>query len=141
MSTGGAERGRAVDDDDLELPAGANRFERVAQAHEVVLGARQFQFRAAQINLAGNDREPVKGRLLDFLREQAFAEQRPIGAGPFLLFQTDAAGGVGLRIDVEQQNIPADGGDARRDVHGRRGLSHSAFLIGYRDDFGRHAEI
>ena len=54
-------------------------------------------------------------------------------------FQPKAAGGVGLRVEIQQQNFLAERGKAGGEVDGGRGLAHAAFLIGYCDNFGRHA--
>ncbi len=41
---------------------------------------------------------------MDFFQQPAFAHQRPVGAAALRFFQPQAAGGIGLRIKVEQQN-------------------------------------
>src|SRR5687768_2339711 len=78
-----SERRRAIDDDDIKFAGGANRFEGILDALKMIFRARQFEFRTAQIDFAGNDREPVESSLLNFLFERSFAEQGAISAGPF----------------------------------------------------------
>jgi hypothetical protein len=98
----------------------------------------QLELRSAEIDFTGNGREAVEGGLLDFIREISFAEQRAVGAVAFRFLQADATGRVRLRIEIEQQNIFADGCEARRDIHGSGGFSYSALLVGDGNDPGRH---
>ena len=83
--------------------------------------------------------QALKGGLLNLLQQAALAQQRMVSACARLLFQAHAAGRVGLRIEVEQQDPPANRGDAGRQVDRRGRLADSTLLIGDRDDFGWHA--
>src|SRR5689334_17025952 len=101
--------------------------------------ARQFNIGAAQIDFAGNDLETLVGGVLNFGAEDTFSEQDAIGAGSFDFVEPDAAGGVGLGIEVEQQNLAADGRNTGGEIYRSSGFSDAAFLIGNGDDFCCHS--
>src|SRR5438876_9001928 len=98
----------------------------------------QFHVRTAQVHFARNDVEPLEGGAFDLVKQIAVAEQYAVSAVTFSLFQPQTAGGVGLRIEVEQQHALAEHREARRQIYGGRGLTDPALLIGDRDDFGWH---
>ena len=50
------------------------------------------------------------------------------------LLNSQAAGGISLRICVDQKNFNVAHGKGRAEVDGGRGLPHAAFLVGYCDD-------
>jgi len=83
-------------------------------------------------------RPAVRRRWFDFIEQAAFPQQDAIRAGALDFFQADAAGGVGLRVEVEQEHALAQGGEARSKIDSRGGFAHAAFLVGYRNDFGWH---
>ena len=61
------------------------------------------------------------------LPERFAGDQRMAGGR----LQAEAAGGVALRIEIDQQRPRARLGHRPGEVHGRRGFSHAAFLIGH----------
>lgn len=136
-----AERRRAIEHDQIKLAAGDHRLQGRLNALQMVLGAREFNVRAAQVDFAGDDAEPFEGGILNFLRQPALAQQHAISAGAFDLVQSETAGGVGLGIKVKEQHAFADSGDARGEVHRGGGFPDAAFLIGDSNDFGWHASI
>src|SRR5208283_1044650 len=111
-------------------------LEEEGEAAQMVPGAGQFDFGAAQVHFAGDDAEAVEGGGFDFVQQRAFAEEGAVGAGAFDFFQAQAAGGVGLGVQIHQENAPAQGGQAGGQIDGGGGLAHAAFLIGHGDDFG-----
>ncbi len=133
-----AEGGRAVEDDEVELVAGANGLKGGTQAEQVVVATGKLDFHAAEIDFAGDDVEAVKGGGLDLFEQRAFAEQGAVGAGAGGFVQADAAGGVGLRIDVHEEDALAEGGETGGEVDGRGGFAHPALLIGDSHDVARH---
>ena len=104
----------------------------------MIFQPRQFEVGGTQIHLAGNDEQPVKNGRLNFFEQAALAEQHLIGAGAFNFFHADAAGGVGLRVEIEQQNVFPDGSEAGGEIDSSGGFSHTTFLVGDGDDFGWH---
>ena len=105
----------------------------------MIFQPRQFQIGGAQIHFARHDFKPFEGRGFDFVEQAAFAQQNAIGAGAFDFFQANTAGGVGLRVEIEEQHALAEGGEAGGKIDGGGGFSHAAFLVGDRDDFGWHS--
>ncbi len=104
----------------------------------MIFQSRHFQIGGAQIHFAGNYRKVFVSRRFDFFEQISFAEQNAIRACAFDFFQTDAAGRVGLRVEVEQQHALAERGKARGKIYGSGGFSHAPFLVGDGDDFGWH---
>ena len=78
---------------------------------------------------------------MNFVAQGAFAEQGAIGAGALGFFQAQTAGGVGLRVEVDEKDGPAGRGEAGREIDGGGGFAHAALLIGDRDEFGWHRAI
>src|ERR1043166_7697551 len=107
---------------------------------QVIFRPRQFDAGSAQTPPAGDQSQPIESGALDFLQQASFAQKDAIGAGAFGLFQAQAAGGVGLGIQVEKQHAPAQGGGAGGQIDRGGGLSDTAFLVGNRDHFGRHGQ-
>src|SRR5260370_9077423 len=70
----------------------------------------QFEIRAAQVYFAGNDFQSLKGCLLEFVSEQTVSQKDAIGAGALDFFEADATGGIGLRIEVEEQHATTNRG-------------------------------
>ena len=134
-----AERRRAINQDNIKSSAVQNRFERLRDALQMIFEARDFQVGGAQIHFARNDFEPLVSRRLYFFEEISFAEQNAIRARAFNFFQADAAGCVGLRVEVKKQNALAERGEAGGKIDGGGGFSHATFLVGDRDDFGWHS--
>ena len=58
-----------------------------------------------------------------------------------LAFQADAAGGVALRVAVDEQHRAARDGERGSEIDGGGGLSDPAFLIGDGDDLGHLRSI
>src|SRR5215469_955109 len=104
----------------------------------MVFGAGEFDVRAAEVDFAGDDVEAVEGGALDFFGKRAFAKQGTVGAAALGFFEAEAAGGVGLRVEVEEEDAFAVGGKAGGEVDGGGGFSNAAFLVGDGYDFGRH---
>ena len=104
----------------------------------MILGPGQFKIGPAEIDLTGNDFKAFESRFLNFVLQRAVAEQNAIGARTIDFFQAEAAGGVGLRIQIKQQDAPPNRGDTGSQIDCSRGLAHSALLIGNSNDFGRH---
>ena len=104
----------------------------------MIFHSRQFQIGGAQIHFAGNDGQPLEGGVFDFVEQAAFTQQDAIRAGTLGFFQAQAAGGIGLRVEIKQEHALAQRGEARGKIDGRGGLAHAAFLVGYRNYFGWH---
>jgi hypothetical protein len=113
-------------------------LQRPGQAEQVIFHSRQFEIGGAQIHFAGNNFKPLESGAFDFVEQAAFTQQDAIRAVTLGFFQTQAAGGIGLRVEIKQEHAPAQRGEARGKIDGRGGLAHATFLVGDRDDFGWH---
>ena len=120
-------------------PAVDDGLQRHFHAMQMIFDARQLEVRAAQVQFARDDFEPVEGGLLDLVEQRALAEQRLVAACALGLLQAQTAGGVGLRVEVEQQHALPHCGEAGGEVDGGGGFPHAALLVGDRDDGSRHA--
>ena len=100
---------------------------------------RQLYLRSAQVDFTRDNFQPLKRRGLDFFRQAAPAQKRAISAGAFDLFDAQPAGRVGLRIQIGEQNSFANSRETSSQIDGGSGFSHSALLVGDRDDLGWHA--
>jgi len=116
-------------------------LQRLGEALEIIVDAREFNIRAAEIDFTGNHAQAFEGCGFYLFKQRAFAKQNPIGAGTFDFFEAHSAGGVGLRVEVEKQDAFADSRNARSKIHRGGGFSNAALLIGDRNDFDWHARI
>ncbi len=61
----------------------------------------QFEIGGAQIHFGRHNFKPLEGGAFDFVEQVAFTQQDAIRAGALGFFQAEAAGGVGLRVEVK----------------------------------------
>src|ERR1043166_7516836 len=100
----------------------------------MILGTRQFDVGSTQVDFAGNDLQLLVGGWLDFIEEVSFTEQWLISAGSLGFFEAQAAGGVGLRIEIEQQHLSAYSRQTGRQVNGGGDFTDTTLLVGDRND-------
>jgi hypothetical protein len=105
----------------------------------VIFEAGHFDFGAAHIEFAGDYGKIFVGSGFDFFVEGAFAEERLVSAVAFGFFEAEAAGSVGLGIEVDEKNALAKSGEARGEIDGCGCFAHAAFLVGDSDHLSRHA--
>ncbi len=93
---------------------------------EVHLGERDVARGELEVRGDGDDDLPEVGRLL---RDEC------VGARALVLRVglAEVVGGVGLRVEVDEEHPLTRPRQARRQVDGRRRLADAAFLVGYRD--------
>ena len=84
--------------------------------------------------------QPLGAGRLDQRPGIGFAEQGGIDARAFLFFEAHAAGGVGLRVEVDQQHVLFACGEAGSEVDGGSRFSDAAFLICECDNFSAHGQ-
>ena len=72
-------------------------------------------------------------------KQGALTEQSLVAACALGLLQAQPAGGVGLRIEVEQKHALPHGGEAGGEIDGGGGFPNAALLVGNRYDRSRHA--
>jgi hypothetical protein len=136
-----AERGRAVEHENVELATVANRLQQGSQASEAVVESAQLQFHAAEVDLAGDRGKPLEGSGFDPFHGGAVAQKRAVETSALGFFETESAGGIGLGIEIDEQHALAAGGHARGKIDGGGGFSDTAFLVGDGEDGRRHGAI
>src|SRR5208283_3763491 len=70
---------RTVNHYDIELVPGRHRLQQRRQAAEVVFGAGDLDFRAAHIDFAGDDVQPLEGGGAYLVGQRALAQQGAVG--------------------------------------------------------------
>jgi hypothetical protein len=120
-----------------EVEGRADRLEELEEPMGTAVGHGQLDLGAGQ---GGRGRDQAKAgglyRADELLGggalQQAVVDAAAVavGGGPH------AAGGVGLRVEVDQEGGVAAVGQAGRQVDGRGGLADAAFLIDDGDDLG-----
>lgn len=108
---------------------------------EVTVQSRQFDVCAAQVQFAGDDLEPLESGRADARGERFLAEQGGVGTGAGDFLETQPAGGIGLRVQVQQEHPSAQGGQTGGEVDGGGRFADAAFLVGNCEDPGGHAGI
>ena len=107
----------------------------MAQAILSIIERDQLDVGAQQVLVRRDDAEVLDlgGLGCGFGRD--FAHNELVGAGPVGIAQeAETAGGVGLRVAVDEQGLGAVSGKGRGKVNRRGGFAHAALLIGNCDD-------
>ena len=113
----------------------AQRGERLPEPGQMVAGPRQLYLHAGQVHGGGNNVQPFSAGRPDALFRRNLVEQGGVQAGRLPGVDAQAAGGVGLRVQVNNENFLFQLGQGGGQVDSRGGLSHSPFLVGDGDDF------
>ena len=123
------QRGRAVDEDIVVVRE--QRTQQLAHHLLAVLQVQHLDFRAHEVDVAGNDIEVWNIRLVDGLTSVHLIDKAVVDGGLDLLhIDAQTAGGVGLRVGIDKQHTLLQRGERGGQVHRRRCLAHTAFLIG-----------
>ena len=132
-----AERWRAIDEQVVE-PVTCGGFPKVmnntAQANEVVVGTGEFDFDAGQIHVRGDNVEVFVAGGFDQVIDGRRFEKTLIDAVVFAGGQVERTGGIGLRVEVEDQHALAEFGETGTEVDRGGGFSDSALLVGDGDN-------
>ena len=119
----------------MKLEALADGIERVAEAVLAIVERDQLDVGAQQILVRRDDAEVRQFGGLDGGVGSDVAHQQLVGAGAVGVAQkAQAAGGVGLRIAVDQQGRGLAGGKGGSQVNGGGRLADSALLVGDCDE-------
>ena len=148
-AVGGAERvhgedaqgGRAVDENEVVGVLRGDGGEDTAEAVEVVGGLGDIDFRAGEVKFGGDDVEAEELRFEDLgVQGGLLGEEGVVDGGPGRLGKAEAAGGVGLGVEVDEQDGLAAFGERRGQVDGGGGLADAALLVGDGNDGGGHGK-
>jgi len=135
-----AQRRRTIQKDEIKRFVGTKARQCPGQAREMIRHPCNFNFGASKIEIGWNDEQIIEASWQYFVSDGRPAEQRFVYALAFNFLHAERAGRVRLRIEIKKQDAPTGGGEARGEIHGGGGFSHSAFLIRHGYDFGRHAK-
>ena len=101
-----------------------------AQAEGAVFRAGQLNVGAGQVLRAGQQPEQIDLRGQNHLLREAVAHKHVIdGMAVVVALESEAGGGVGLRIAIHQQDFEAFQRQAGSKIDGGRGFAHSALLV------------
>lgn len=115
----------------------AQRRKRGAQALQAVGAIHQRQIDGRKIDIGAHDRKQI-----EFGSDHAIGRIGLLGhriverGGQFLGIDADAAGGVALRIAIDQQGRSAGSGQAGGQIDGAGGFANPAFLVDDANDCG-----
>jgi hypothetical protein len=135
------EGGRTIDEDELKAIAVPDGVQGEFDALNVVFEPGDLDVGPAKVDLAGDNLQAIVAGFLNAFLEGSFSQEHPVGAGAFHLFQSQPAGGIGLRIQVKQEDPPPRGCQAGGNIDGTRGFSDPALLVGHGYDSRRHRPI
>ena len=123
------ERGRGVEDAVFEEVVGFEALQNAAQADEVVVGPREFDFHAGDIDVRRDEGEPVAAAGDDFLADVGGAGEDLVEAALAAGLDAEAAGAVGLGVEIDQQDALAADGEGGGEIEGGGGFPNPAFLV------------
>lgn len=127
---------RRVENSIIKVAGGAQGSQNFAEARQVIARPRQFDFTTGKILVGTYDGKIWQPGAADDLTGIGSFHKRRIEAASLLTGEPKAAGGVGLRIEVDQQHTHASLSQACGKVDCGGSLSDPAFLIG--DGNGPH---
>lgn len=107
-----SERRGAVENGVVEMAAGFKRGEDIADAGEVITGLGEFDFAACQFLVGTNDGEIGDAGAADDVSNGILSNEAGVEAAAILLRDAETAGGVGLGIEIDQENPGAFSGKA-----------------------------
>ena len=138
------ERGRAVDEDRIELVP--QRRQESAEALLAVGHRDELDLGAREVPVRGNGEQTVDPGLQDEgvrIGRRVVAGERVVDGARAgrLPSQPDAAREVGLRIHVDEQHLLVRQCQRGREVDGGRGFADAALLVGDGDDAAPHSKL
>src|SRR5204863_462448 len=111
------------------------------QAHEMIRHSRDLDFGAGEIEIRRNDEHVVEPSWQYLVRDRRATQQRFVNAFTFNFLHTECAGGVGLRIEINQKHAEFFFGKRDAEIDRCGGLPYPAFLVCDRDNFHERGTI
>ena len=123
-----AEAGAAVDEDVVVV--GHDGLQQAPEDALLVLEVQQLYLGADEVDVRGNDVEPLDVRCVYYVANVHLPEQGII-YGVLYLARVDAhaAGGVGLRVGIDEEHFLLERGKGGGEVHAGCGLAHTSLLV------------
>ena len=107
----------------------AERLQRLADTEEGVFQAGEFDFRAGEIQFGSEDLEIGMPGSLKQVEGPGLSEEYGVQTFARNMFQAQAAGGVGLGIEVDQEDPLTGFGRSGSQMDGGGGFAHPPLLI------------
>ena len=124
-----ADAGRAVEDDEVECGIQPQGVEGLADVDERVFHPCEIHLRPRKVELGSENLQVGVARGLKHIGSPRLAEKDWVEAFSRSVLKTQPAGGVGLGIEVDQEDATARLGCSSGQMNGSGGLSHAPFLI------------
>ncbi len=110
-------------------------FEGDAESGEMFAFARNFDFCSGEVDVAGDEPEVFSAGGDDAVLEVSVSEEGFVDAEAFDGVVAEGAGRVCLRVEVDEEDAVASGGDGRGEVDGGGRFSDASLLVCHCDDF------
>ena len=136
-----AQRGRAIEQDEIERRVCTQRGQSLGQAREVAVHARDFDFRAGQVEIGWDEEHALQSRGQNLVDDGSIAEERLVQALAFHSLEAERAGRVRLRIEIDQEHALAGLRQRATEIHRCGRLPDSALLVCDRDNFHARGRI
>ena len=98
--------GWAIEDDEIESGIVAEGCEGIADAKKGVLDSGEFHFCSRQIHFGGKDLEVFLARRLEHVDGAGIPDEDGVEAFTGDDFEPKAAGGVGLGVEIDEEDSP-----------------------------------
>jgi hypothetical protein len=116
----------------------APKVEDAAELEEVLLHACNLNLRACKVEVRWDSREVRETCVADEFLHRGLADHCGVKAATGGLLKAEGAGGVCLRVEVEQENRMPRFSDGGGEIDRGGGFTHAPLLVGDGDDLGLH---
>lgn len=130
-----AKGGGAIEKHVVEGGRLSQGFEGDTESGEVFAFAGYFDFCAGEVDIAGDEPEVFSAGGDDAVLEVSVSEEGFVDAEAFDGVVAERAGCVCLRVEVDEEDAVASGGDGRGEVDGGGRFSDASLLVSHCDDF------
>ena len=127
--------GGAIEDGEVEGVRFAQGLQGAAQLLQVVVHPRHFDFQPGQVEVGRDEGELRQAGRGDAGTDLGGAGEGAVEGGRVFHPGGEGAGGIALRVEIDEEDAPAARGEAGGEIDGRRRFANAAFLVRDREDF------
>ncbi len=113
----------------------AEGIEGGAEAGEVIIETGDFDFGAGEVEIGGDEEEVIVAGGDDAIEDIAPGDEWAVDGVAIDAIEAEGAGGVGLGVEVDEEDALAKGREAGGQINGGGGFADSAFLVGNSNGF------
>jgi len=124
-----ANAGRAVEDDEIKSGIESKGIEGFADSEQWVFQSGQLDFRTRKIQFRGENLQVGVAGRLQHVGSLGLPKKDGVEAFSGSMLESETAGGIGLGIEVDEENATACLGRPCSQMNGGGSLSHPPFLI------------